>query len=187
MSTGGGSSSRQQAAKDVVDVLNEMSTILVRALSRHFSPQLTPPKHTGLDRTTLSLCISLIENGVNPEALAVSISSVLQRAAADEAGRLSSRSLEGRRRPLTSLVWDADWDGKIKELWEFGLFPWIFPRIIAVILFQRAKQASCRPLCRLEVYLGDRENKMLQLHIIKRKSPPKHQTKLRYPSNHIQS
>lgn len=51
-----GSNSRQRAAKDVVDVLNEISTLL----------------NTGLDRTTLSLCVSLIENGVNPEALAVS-------------------------------------------------------------------------------------------------------------------
>ena len=29
-------------------------------------------QNTGLDRTTLSICVSLIENGVNPEALAVS-------------------------------------------------------------------------------------------------------------------
>ncbi|KAA8907336.1 mitotic-spindle organizing protein 1 [Sphaerosporella brunnea] len=42
-----GGTSRQRAAKDVVDVLNEISTLL----------------NTGLDRTTLSLCVSLIENG----------------------------------------------------------------------------------------------------------------------------
>lgn len=30
-------------------------------------------QNTNLDRTQLSLCVSLIENGVNPEALAVSI------------------------------------------------------------------------------------------------------------------
>ena len=30
------------------------------------------PQNTHLDRSTLSLCVSLIENGVNPEALAVS-------------------------------------------------------------------------------------------------------------------
>lgn len=30
-------------------------------------------KDTDLDRAQLSLCVSLIENGVNPEALAVSI------------------------------------------------------------------------------------------------------------------
>ena len=28
-------------------------------------------KNTGLDRNTLSICVSLIETGVNPEALAV--------------------------------------------------------------------------------------------------------------------
>ncbi|KAL7266256.1 hypothetical protein RUND412_011207 [Rhizina undulata] len=27
-------------------------------------------QNTGLNRTTLSLCVSLVENGVNPEALA---------------------------------------------------------------------------------------------------------------------
>jgi len=51
------SSSRQRAAKEIIDVLNEISILL----------------HTGLDRTTLSLCVSLIENGVNPEALATVI------------------------------------------------------------------------------------------------------------------
>lgn len=34
---------------------------------------MTKPQNTDLDRTTLSYCISLIENGVNPDALAVSI------------------------------------------------------------------------------------------------------------------
>jgi hypothetical protein len=29
------------------------------------------PQNTQLDRSQLSLCISLIENGINPEALAV--------------------------------------------------------------------------------------------------------------------
>ena len=29
-------------------------------------------KNTGLDRNQLSMCISMVENGVNPEALAVS-------------------------------------------------------------------------------------------------------------------
>ncbi|KAF8244249.1 hypothetical protein K440DRAFT_559301, partial [Wilcoxina mikolae CBS 423.85] len=50
-------SSRQRAAKDIVDILNEISILL----------------HTRMDRTTLSLCVSLIENGVNPEALAASL------------------------------------------------------------------------------------------------------------------
>ena len=30
-------------------------------------------QNTGLDRQSLSVCVSLIENGVNPEALAVRI------------------------------------------------------------------------------------------------------------------
>ncbi|KAF3310186.1 hypothetical protein TWF173_009987 [Orbilia oligospora] len=49
---GGGGNS---AARQVIDILHEISTLL----------------NTKLDRTTLSLCVSLIENGVNPEALAV--------------------------------------------------------------------------------------------------------------------
>ncbi|RVD81196.1 uncharacterized protein DFL_009070 [Arthrobotrys flagrans] len=50
---GGGNS----AARQVIDILHEISTLL----------------NTKLDRTTLSLCVSLIENGVNPEALAAVI------------------------------------------------------------------------------------------------------------------
>ncbi|KAG4432632.1 hypothetical protein IFR05_011885 [Cadophora sp. M221] len=41
-------------AREVIDVFHEISTLL----------------NADLDRQTLSLCISLIENGVNPEALA---------------------------------------------------------------------------------------------------------------------
>ncbi|EGX44704.1 hypothetical protein TWF569_011443 [Orbilia oligospora] len=51
---GGGGNS---AARQVIDILHEISTLL----------------NTKLDRTTLSLCVSLIENGVNPEALAAVI------------------------------------------------------------------------------------------------------------------
>ncbi|KAI5787355.1 mitotic-spindle organizing gamma-tubulin ring associated-domain-containing protein [Pyronema domesticum] len=69
-----GSNSRQRAAKDVVDVLNEISTLL----------------HTGLDRTTLSLCVSLIENGVNPEALAAIIKE-LRREAEQTLGNVEAR------------------------------------------------------------------------------------------------
>ena len=46
---------KRQAAREVIDILHEISTLL----------------NTRLDRTQLSLCVSLIENGVNPEALAV--------------------------------------------------------------------------------------------------------------------
>nr|CAG8574549.1 241_t:CDS:2 [Entrophospora candida]CAG8584120.1 13721_t:CDS:2 [Entrophospora candida] len=46
-----------QEAKETLDILYEISTLL----------------NTGLDRETLSLCINLCENGVNPESLAVVI------------------------------------------------------------------------------------------------------------------
>ncbi|KAI9867177.1 MAG: hypothetical protein M1813_009455 [Trichoglossum hirsutum] len=49
--------SKRQAAREVIDILHEISTLL----------------NTQLDRTTLSVCVSLIENGVNPEALATVI------------------------------------------------------------------------------------------------------------------
>ncbi|KXJ97168.1 mitotic-spindle organizing gamma-tubulin ring associated-domain-containing protein [Microdochium bolleyi] len=45
---------KQEAAQQAVDILHEISTIL----------------NCHLDRRTLSICISMIENGVNPEALA---------------------------------------------------------------------------------------------------------------------
>jgi len=48
---------KRQAAREVLDILSEISTLL----------------NTHLDRRTLSLCISMIENGVNPEALAAVI------------------------------------------------------------------------------------------------------------------
>ncbi|TGZ84618.1 hypothetical protein EX30DRAFT_392049 [Ascodesmis nigricans] len=54
--------SKQQAAKEVLDVLNEISTIL----------------NTGLDRNSLSICVSLIENGVNPDALAAVVRELRQ-------------------------------------------------------------------------------------------------------------
>ncbi|KAE8452779.1 hypothetical protein EG329_013051 [Mollisiaceae sp. DMI_Dod_QoI] len=44
-------------ARQVIDVFQEISTLL----------------NADLDRQTLSICISLIENGVNPEALATVI------------------------------------------------------------------------------------------------------------------
>ncbi|KAN0112976.1 mitotic-spindle organizing protein 1 [Hyaloscypha variabilis] len=44
----------QAQARQVIDVFHEISTLL----------------NADLDRQTLSICISLIENGVNPEALA---------------------------------------------------------------------------------------------------------------------
>jgi len=46
-------SQAQAQARQVIDVFHEISTLL----------------NANLDRQTLSICISLIENGVNPEAL----------------------------------------------------------------------------------------------------------------------
>ncbi|MCJ1412292.1 hypothetical protein MMC19_006385 [Ptychographa xylographoides] len=46
---------KREAAREVIDVLQEIAVLL----------------NTKLNRTQLSLSVSLIENGVNPEALAV--------------------------------------------------------------------------------------------------------------------
>ncbi|CAG8630428.1 21345_t:CDS:2 [Gigaspora margarita] len=54
-----------QEAKETMDILHEISTIL----------------NTGLDRDTLSLCLSLCENGVNPEALAAVIKELRRESA----------------------------------------------------------------------------------------------------------
>ncbi|BDD55062.1 hypothetical protein MAP00_000616 [Monascus purpureus] len=51
------SSDKRQAAREVIDILHEISILL----------------NTNLNRTELSLCVSLIENGVNPDALAAAI------------------------------------------------------------------------------------------------------------------
>ncbi|KAK4216143.1 mitotic-spindle organizing gamma-tubulin ring associated-domain-containing protein [Rhypophila decipiens] len=50
-------SEKQAAAQQAVDILHEISTIL----------------NCHLDRRSLSICISMIENGVNPEALATAV------------------------------------------------------------------------------------------------------------------
>ncbi|KAB5585903.1 mitotic-spindle organizing gamma-tubulin ring associated-domain-containing protein [Coniochaeta sp. 2T2.1] len=97
---------KQAAAHQAVDILHEISTILVWAFT--FPPSLLfPPwvfiafsyvdKNPGgqnchLDRRTVSICISLIENGINPEALA----SVVQELRA-EAQEVQAESAERRR------------------------------------------------------------------------------------------
>ncbi|KAH6614081.1 mitotic-spindle organizing gamma-tubulin ring associated-domain-containing protein [Boeremia exigua] len=48
---------RRKAAREVIDILHEIATLL----------------NTHLDRQQLSYCVSLIENGANPEALAAVI------------------------------------------------------------------------------------------------------------------
>ncbi|KAL5341698.1 mitotic-spindle organizing gamma-tubulin ring associated-domain-containing protein [Aspergillus crustosus] len=57
---------KRQAAREVIDILHEISTLL----------------NTNLDRTELSLCVSLIENGVNPDALATVIQDLRKDTAA---------------------------------------------------------------------------------------------------------
>ncbi|KAL4796517.1 mitotic-spindle organizing gamma-tubulin ring associated-domain-containing protein [Aspergillus venezuelensis] len=58
------SDNKRQAAREVIDILHEISTLL----------------NTNLDRTELSLCVSLIENGVNPDALATVINDLRKEA-----------------------------------------------------------------------------------------------------------
>ncbi|KAG9291538.1 hypothetical protein G9A89_021957 [Geosiphon pyriformis] len=55
-----------QEAREAMDVLHEIATIL----------------NTNLDRETLSLCVSLCESGVNPEALAAVIKELRRESAA---------------------------------------------------------------------------------------------------------
>ncbi|KAM7208682.1 Mitotic-spindle organizing gamma-tubulin ring associated domain containing protein [Naviculisporaceae sp. PSN 640] len=57
-------SEKQAAAQQAVDILHEISTIL----------------NCHLDRRTLSICISMIENGVNPEALATAVKELRDKA-----------------------------------------------------------------------------------------------------------
>ncbi|ORY64392.1 mitotic-spindle organizing gamma-tubulin ring associated-domain-containing protein [Pseudomassariella vexata] len=59
---------KQAAAQQAVDILHEISTIL----------------NCHLDRRTLSICISMIENGVNPEALAAVIQFLRKEAQKDK-------------------------------------------------------------------------------------------------------
>lgn len=76
---------KKRAARETIDILHEISTLLVRE-SRFFTTinvtnltmrskmMLRIVQNTDLDRQSLSYCVSLIENGVNPEALAVRLS-----------------------------------------------------------------------------------------------------------------
>ena len=62
---------KAEKAREVVDILEEISLLLVGKYELHRHPVLMMVKNTHLNRAQLSMCISLIENGVNPEALAV--------------------------------------------------------------------------------------------------------------------
>jgi len=61
---------KRQAAREVIDILHEISILL----------------NTHLDRTELSLCVSLIENGVNPDVLADVIKDLRKEAALAQSG-----------------------------------------------------------------------------------------------------
>ncbi|KAK1597599.1 mitotic-spindle organizing gamma-tubulin ring associated-domain-containing protein [Colletotrichum navitas] len=67
-------SGKQAAAQQAVDILHEISTIL----------------NCHLDRRTLSICISMIENGVNPEALA-SVVKELRKESQEVDAQIASR------------------------------------------------------------------------------------------------
>jgi mitotic-spindle organizing protein 1 len=59
-------SSEWEEAKETIEILYEISKLL----------------NTGLDRTSLSILVSLCENGVNPEALAAVVKELRREAAA---------------------------------------------------------------------------------------------------------
>jgi len=58
-------------ARQVIEVFHEISTLLVTPPAFCSRSSTDRVQNADLDRQTLSICISLIENGVNPEALAV--------------------------------------------------------------------------------------------------------------------
>ncbi|KAL8795663.1 MAG: hypothetical protein Q9195_001901 [Heterodermia aff. obscurata] len=61
------SESKRLAAKEIIDILHEIATLL----------------NTHLDRQSVSLCVSLVENGVHPDAVATIIKQLRQEAAKD--------------------------------------------------------------------------------------------------------
>ncbi|PSN62199.1 hypothetical protein BS50DRAFT_638761 [Corynespora cassiicola Philippines] len=61
---------RRKAAREVIDILHEIATLL----------------NTNLDRQQLSYCVSLIENGANPEALAKVIQQLREEYAPETEG-----------------------------------------------------------------------------------------------------
>ncbi|KAI7889402.1 mitotic-spindle organizing gamma-tubulin ring associated-domain-containing protein [Mucor mucedo] len=66
---------RNIEVKETIDILEDLSSLL----------------NAGLDRETLSLCVSLCERGVNPEALATVIKDLRQQQlSAAEANSLSN-------------------------------------------------------------------------------------------------
>lgn len=65
-------SSKRVAARETVDILYEIAILLVHMASESNGVvKITILQNTHLTRSQLSVCVSLVENGVNPEALAV--------------------------------------------------------------------------------------------------------------------
>ncbi|KAF2143800.1 uncharacterized protein K452DRAFT_317238 [Aplosporella prunicola CBS 121167] len=71
---------KRQAAREVIDILHEIATLL----------------NTNLNRTQLSFCVSLIENGVNPEALANVIRDLRDQYPEPLESTLSDDQIEGQ-------------------------------------------------------------------------------------------
>jgi mitotic-spindle organizing protein 1 len=68
---------RRKAAREVIDILHEIATLLARQYTLILSTYTSnSAQNTHLDRQQLSYCVSLIENGANPEALAVRLSPI---------------------------------------------------------------------------------------------------------------
>ncbi|POR38070.1 Mitotic-spindle organizing protein 1 [Tolypocladium paradoxum] len=81
---------KRAAAQQAVDVLHEIGTILVRITRQALCAAAdSAPQNCQLDRRALSICISLIERGVNPEALAQVVKELRQEAQHVEQGRRS--------------------------------------------------------------------------------------------------
>lgn len=69
---------KRQAQHDVLQILDDMSTLLVCLNFKSFGPRLSRTdwdysQGTGLSRQELAYCIVLIESGVDPKALAVRV------------------------------------------------------------------------------------------------------------------
>ena len=62
---------KRRAAREVIDILHEIATLLARVFPPSCVTSTNVVQNTQLDRQQLSYCVSLIENGANPEALAV--------------------------------------------------------------------------------------------------------------------
>ncbi|KAL8281777.1 hypothetical protein RB597_009478 [Gaeumannomyces tritici] len=115
---------KQAAAQSAVDILHEISTILVRLFvtpipfsaaahpHQRFVPHnckddgglLTPslPLHKTkqnchLDRRTLSVCVSMIENGVSPEALAAVVKELRKQGQEAAAAQIAASATARRK------------------------------------------------------------------------------------------